>query len=423
MKKKIPYLTKAQLLRQKAEDLFKKKVSGVWTIYKESDILKLNHELSVHQIELEIQNAELIQAKEDMEAAVEKYTDLYDFAPTGYLTLSPEGQILGLNLCASKMLGKERQRFMKTMFGTYVNEDTKQKYYIFLKEIFKSTIEQSCEITIIKKDGSTTYVYLVGLASKDGKSCDISMIDITERKEAESKMNDFLNKLTTSNKELEDFVYIASHDLQEPLRMVTSFMQLLSIKYKDKLDKTADEYIHFAVEGAKRMYDLLNGLLAYSRIHAKGTAFVPVDTNLVMTNILKNFGLKIKERNAIINFDELPVLYADATQMTQLFQNLIENSLKFTTGTPRIYVSSKPYKDHYTFSVKDEGIGIDSQYFERIFKIFQRLAPEEYEGTGAGLAICKRIVERHGGKIWVESEIGEGSTFFFTILKNNQQSG
>jgi light-regulated signal transduction histidine kinase (bacteriophytochrome) len=205
--------------------------------------------------------------------------------------------------------------------------------------------------------------------------------------------------------------------------MVSSFMQLLSIKYKDKLDKTADDYIHFAVEGAKRMYDLLNGLLAYSRVQTKGTAFVQVDTNLVLNNILKNFAFKIKERNAIIEFDELPVLYADATQMTQLFQNLIENSLKFTTGTPRIYISSKSYKDHYAFSVKDEGIGIESQYFEKIFKIFQRLMPNDYEGTGTGLAICKRIVERHGGKIWVESEIGKGSTFFFTILKNNQQSG
>jgi signal transduction histidine kinase len=421
--KKKQHLTKAQLLRQKAEALLKKKISGIWTIYKESDVLKLNHELSVHQIELEIQNAELIMAKEDMEAAVEKYTDLYDFAPTGYLTLSQEGQILGLNLCASKMLGKERRRLMKNMFGTYVNEDTKQKFYTFLKEIFNSCIEQSCEITLIKKDISTTYVYLVGLASKDGKSCDISMIDITERKDAESKMNDLLNKLTTSNKELEDFAYVASHDLQEPLRMVTSFMQLLSNKYKGKLDDTADEYIHFAVEGAKRMHDLLNGLLAYSRVHTKGTAFVLVDMNLVMTNILQNFAFKIKERNAIIKFDELPVLYADSAQMTQLFQNLIENSLKFTTGTPRIHISSKFYNDQYTFSVKDEGIGIESHYFEKIFKIFQRILPDEYEGTGAGLAICKRIVERHGGKIWVESEIGKGSTFVFTILKKNQQSG
>jgi PAS domain S-box-containing protein len=421
--KKKQSLTKAQLLRQKAEDLLKKKISGVWTIYKESDILKLNHELSVHQIELEIQNAELIKAKEDMEAAVEKYTDLYDFAPTGYLTLSREGQILELNLYASKMLGKERRRLMKNMFGTYVNEDTKQNYYTFLKEIFNSSTEQSCEITIIKKDSSTTQVYLVGLASKGGESCDISMIDITERKDAESKMNDLLNKLTSSNKELEYFASVASHDLQEPLRMVTSFLQLLSIKYKDKLDKTADEYIHFAVEGAKRMYDLLNGLLAYSLVQTKGTAFVQVDTNLVMTNILKNFAFKIKEKNAIIEFDELPVLYADAAQMTQLFQNLIENSLKFTSGTPRIYISSKSYNDHYTFSVKDEGIGIESQYFEKIFRIFQRLLPDEYDGTGAGLAVCKRIVERHGGKIWVESEIGKGSTFVFTILKDNQQSG
>ena len=421
MKKQIKNLTEAEILRQEAEQHLKKLGSKERLLSYEPDILKLNHELAVHQIELENRNFELIKAKEDLEVLVEKYTDLYDFAPSGYLTLSREGQIIRLNLTAAKMLGKERKRLIKNLFGAFLTADTKQNFYHFRKEIFNSKSEQSCEVTLINKDKLPVYVYLIGLVSKEGRSCDISMIDISERKDAERRKDDLLNKLSISNKDLADFAYVASHDLQEPLRMVVSFLQLLSQKYKDNLDDNAHEYIQFAVDGAKRMYDLLNGLLAYSRVQRKGDAFMKVDTHHVLTNILNNFALNIEERSAIIKIDELPILYADETQMTQLFQNLIENCLKFSTKSPRIYISSKTDTDHYTFSIKDEGIGIESQYFERIFQIFQRLVPkEQYEGTGVGLAICKRIVERHGGKIWVESESGKGSTFFFTIPKNNK---
>lgn len=414
MRKQKNKLTEAENLRQKAEKIYREKASKVNTVPNESDIFKLYHELSVHQIELEIQNSELIRVKEDLEAA---YSDLYDFAPAGYLTLSKGGQIIRLNLSASTMIGKERSHLINSVFSSLITDDSKQTLNHFLKAIFNNNASQSCEVALFKKSKPHMYVYLVGVISKDGRSCDISMIDISERKDAERKMNDLINRLTTSNRELEEFAYVASHDLQEPLRMVTSFMQLLSMKYKDKLDDDAAEYIHYAVDGAKRMYDLLNALLAYSRIKTKGKAFMAVNTNNVLTCVLKNLSLKIEETSAIIKVDELPVLNADEVQMTQLFQNLIGNCLKFSTGTPHIYVSSKSNTDHYTFSIKDEGIGIESQYFERIFRIFQRLTPNEYDGTGVGLAICKRIVERHGGNIWVESKIGMGSTFFFTIPK------
>jgi PAS domain S-box-containing protein len=259
--------------------------------------------------------------------------------------------------------------------------------------------------------------------------------DITEAKKAEEKLKkayaemeeqvrlrtaelQALNvELQRSNMDLESFAYIASHDLQEPLRMVSSFTQLLQKQYQDKLDDNANEYINFAVDGSKRMYELLNGLLAYSRINTKGAAFTRVDLNRVLENVLGNLHLKITERNATIKSEKLPSVYADATQMNLLFQNLISNSIKFSPKPPRIYISFENQDDNYIFSVKDKGIGIESQYFERIFVIFQRLASREYEGTGLGLAICKRIVERHGGKIWVESEIGKGTTFTFTIPK------
>lgn len=420
MKKKIQDFSEAEILRQTAEELLIRQKSNISSNSPEHEIQKLNHELAVHQIELEIQNAELIKAKENLELAVEKYTDLYDFAPTGYLTLSKEGQITGLNLSASKMLGKERQRLIKNLFGTFVSDDTKQNYYHFLREIFNSQAEQSCEVTLSRKGNPPIYIYLVGLITKDTKRCNVSMIDISERKDAREKI-ELLNKVTASNKELADFAYIASHDLQEPLRMVTSFLQLLSVQYKDKLDDNAHEYIQFAVDGAKRMYDLINNLLAYSRVQTKGKPFEKVDTNLILKNVLNNLALSINERSAVIKYDELPEIYADETQLVQLFQNLIQNSIKFSTGNPCIYLSWTSNTDFYTFSITDEGIGIESKYFDRIFQIFQRLNPrEQYEGIGAGLAICKRIVERHGGKIWVESDPGNGSTFFFTIPRKSE---
>lgn len=415
------YLTDAQKLRQKAEDLVKKKSSKTKASNPDVDKVKLIHELQVHQIELELQNEELKLANYNEKLAANNYIELFDFTPACYYTLSKEGDILNLNYSGAQMLGKEPSRLKNSKFGFFVSNDTRPLFNVFLDKVFDSRMKQSCEVTILIDGKLPMYVYIIGLITWDGKTCNLNMIDITERREAEEKMKDLLNKVTTSNKELADFAYVASHDLQEPLRMVTSFTQLLEVHYSDKLDDRGREYMQFVVDGAKRMYLLLNGLLDYSRVQTKGKVFMQVDTNHVLTNVLKNLTLVINERNAEIKFDELPVIYADEIQMLQLFQNLIANSIKFSTEPPRIYISSKSDKDKYVISVKDEGIGIESQYFEKIFLIFQRLVPkEQYEGIGIGLSICKRIVERHSGKIWVESEIGKGSTFFFTIPKNHQ---
>ncbi len=269
--------------------------------------------------------------------------------------------------------------------------------------------------------GNSKYISTKGLVHKDENGNPVSItgicFDVTAMKGgAESAIMRLNEELLRSNRELESFAYVASHDLQEPLRMVTSFTQMLEKRYAGKLDQDAQDYIKFAVDGAKRMYDLINGLLSYSRVQTKGKEFSRVNMSKVLDKVTRNLSLRIKEQNAVIVKNDLPVLFADESQMIQLVQNLIENGIKFSRENPRIYFSSKPDGDHYIFSVRDEGMGIDPLYFERIFKIFQRLLPkEEYEGTGIGLAICKRIVERHDGKIWVESEPGKGSTFYFTI--------
>jgi len=224
-------------------------------------------------------------------------------------------------------------------------------------------------------------------------------------------------ELRQSNQELEQFAYVASHDLQEPLRMITGFTQLLAKQYGDRLDQKAKEYIGFAVDGAKRMQGLIEDLLTYSRVGSKGKAFVSTDCEAVLAKTLAGLHVGIQECDATVTHDPLPTVMGDELQLGQLFQNLLGNAIKYRNSeAPHVHVSCKQETEQWTFAVQDNGIGIEPQYRERIFQIFQRLhTREEYEGLGIGMAICKKIVERHGGQIWVESELGKGATFYFTM--------
>ena len=226
--------------------------------------------------------------------------------------------------------------------------------------------------------------------------------------------------MPVSNEELEQFAYISSHDLQEPLRMITSYLQLLQRRYQGNLDEKADKYIHFAIDGAARMQNLIIDLLEYSRVSTGNNELEIIDCEFILNQVLSDLKAVIKENNAIISHDPLPEVMADPTQMVQVFQNLILNGIKFHgEEAPKIHIAAEKKAIEWVFSVQDNGIGIDPQYSERIFEIFKRLnSREKYPGTGIGLAICKRIVERHGGRIWVESELGKGSTFYFTLPIN-----
>jgi signal transduction histidine kinase len=236
-------------------------------------------------------------------------------------------------------------------------------------------------------------------------------------RESEDRLRKANTDLSRSNRELEQFAYIASHDLQEPLRMVASYLQLIERRYKGRLDSNADEFIGYAVDGAVRMQRMINDLLAYSRVGTKGNAFAPVDANEVLGQAMADLRLKIRETNAAITYDPLPTVQADASQLVQVFQNLLSNSIKFRGETkPAIHVSAQRNEDAWQFSVRDNGIGFDPAYAEKIFIIFQRLHPVSvYPGSGIGLTICKKIIERHGGRIWAESEPGKGALFKFTI--------
>ncbi len=249
--------------------------------------------------------------------------------------------------------------------------------------------------------------------------------DISERIASEQAQKQLIDALAASNAELQQFAYVASHDLQEPLRMVASYVQLLEKRYGKMLDSDARDYIWFAADGASRMQTLINDLLEFSRVETQGKPFLPVDTNHILKTALANLEAAISDNGARVTSDPLPDVYADASQLTQVFQNLISNSLKFHKKEipPRIHVSAQQTAGEWLFSVADNGLGIDSRYSEHVFTIFKRLhGREEYPGTGIGLSICKRIVERHGGRIWFESTPGNGSTFFFTMpTKGNVQ--
>ena len=279
----------------------------------------------------------------------------------------------------------------------------------------------------IRKSGAIVWVDLsVALA------CDASGVpqyeialfdDITERKKAEAALREAHEELKRSNAELEQFAYVASHDLQEPLRMVSSYTQLLMRRYGDKLDGDAKDFTAFIVDGATRMKQLIEDLLAYSRVGTRDKNFKPVDAESSLKRALTNLRAAIQDSGATVTQDKLPTIPCDEVQLAQLFQNLIGNALKFRKPdvTPAVHVGAADQGAEWEFMVRDNGIGIEPQYFERIFMVFQRLHDKgEYPGTGIGLAIVKKVVERHGGRIWVQSQPGAGTTFHFTMPKERK---
>ncbi|HEX2960911.1 MAG TPA: ATP-binding protein, partial [Ignavibacteriales bacterium] len=251
----------------------------------------------------------------------------------------------------------------------------------------------------------------------------ITNVDISEIRHYQEKLQHTLLELERSNKELEQFAYIASHDLQEPMRMVASFTQLLAARYQGKLDEKADEYIAFALEGARRMQTLIRDLLKYARVTSRLKPFELLDCNEILYDVLSDLQLVIGESRAEITSDTLPVIMGDITQIRQLLQNLISNAIKFRgANRPEIHISAVCGQKDWAFSIRDNGIGIDPQFHERIFLLFQRLHErEKYPGTGIGLALCKKIIELHGGRIWLESEPGRGTTFYFSIPRIRQE--
>jgi light-regulated signal transduction histidine kinase (bacteriophytochrome) len=301
------------------------------------------------------------------------------------------------------------------------------------EELWNHPGRRSYESRITLPDGSAGHImgYKATVADSGGEVFGLigTIIDITERKrvetqlrEAHDELSSKVQELARSNEELRQFAYVASHDLQEPLRMISSFTELLGRRYSTSFDGEAKEFMAFIVDGAARMQQLIQDLLAYSRVGTRGGDFKPTDCAAALQSALINLRSAIESSGGTITSDSLPSVTADGSQLTQLFQNLIGNAIKFrSANAPRVHVGAREERHAWVLSITDNGIGIEPQYFERIFIMFQRLHGKgEYSGTGIGLAICKKIVERHGGRIWVESELGRGCRFCFTLPKQPQ---
>lgn len=593
-------------LRRRAERRLKKLLPGEAdsSSISPEDVQRTIHELQVHEIELQMQNEELRRAELELGADRDKYMDLFDFAPVGYLTLTLDGRIIEANKAGASLLGAEAAFLVKQPLTRFVHQDDRKVYLLYLRRIADSDTRETCEIRLVSREGSFFDAHLEGLAATDCKGgaghIRIAISDISDLKQtgeclhraarAQRSLNEFArmlvrareesallneacriivesggyrtawvgfavhdeaktvrpvayagfeaeylkkagitwdenqasgqgpmgevirsgktrilrddpdhaaleayeaetterghaslivlpllldaqvigglavwsssshaydgeevnlleqlaqdlsygisalrsraaqknaeealerqaDELARSNLELKQFAYVASHDLQEPLRNLISCVQLLERKFKEKLGPDADKFIGYAVDSATRMQALILDLLAYSRVGTVAKPFTPVDCEKVLKLSLANLRTTISESEALVTYDPMPQLMADDGQLVQLFQNLIGNAIKFRAGPQPIIHISAVEKDHeWLFSVADNGIGMQAEYLDRIFRIFQRLHTRaEYEGTGIGLAIVKKIVERHGGRIWVESEQGKGSTFYFTV--------
>jgi len=641
MKRKPRSSQRAKDLRKRAEAVVARKGRGTAPV-PEQDVQKLVNDLQVHQVELEMQNDELRRTRQALEAARDRFADLYDFAPLALVTLGLKGEIVEANLAAASLLGLERKELIHQKLSHFIPAEAQDGFTLYCRQVLHSDTRQTGELMLRSADGHLMTVRMEGIAAHDPTTyvdqCRLSLIDITERKESERRhdlasalaalfaekssvteylksvvelirqwsgsealgirlvneaqeipyeawagfepgfielenclslerdacccvraitqapeqqdralltaggsyrcddlhaftvrltppeearyrgncakfgfasvavvpipcrkgvlgaihladrrigrfppaMIEFVESLTPligeavrrfqaeaelakhrehledlvaqrtreleelnrqlrveagnrqvaeeamlraamalkrSNLDLEQFGYVASHDLQEPLRAVAGFVRLLEHRFPEKLDPKMREYIDGAAEGAARMERLIMDLLSYARLSTEARAFTPANLGAPLNAALRNLQFSILSAKAAVTHDPLPVVPVDESQMVQLFQNLIANALKFRSPqAPQIHIGARPEDSRWVCWVRDNGIGIEAQYFERIFQVFQRLhTRNKYPGTGIGLAICKKIVERHGGQIWVESQPGQGSTFYFSL--------
>jgi PAS domain S-box-containing protein len=363
-------------------------------------------------------------AEEHLAQMEGRYRGLLEAAPDAIVVVNQVGEIVLLNVQVEKQFGYRRDELLGQKVKNIIPEGFAERLIAdgtrTAAEALAQQIGTGIELIGRRKDGSEfpIEIMLSPLESPEGILVTAAIRNITERKRAEQHLVKTVAELNRSNDELQQFAYVASHDLQEPLRMVASYTQLLAERYKGRLDSDADEFIAYAVDGSNRMQVLIQDLLAYSRAGTNGKALRKISSDNALTEALANLRATIQESGAVVTHDSLPLITTDGTQLAQIFQNLVGNAIKYrSAAVPNVHISAvKNGGNEWIFSVRDNGLGIDPQYFDRIFVLFQRLHGQtEFKGTGIGLAICKKMLERLGGRIWVESQPEKGSTFHFAL--------
>jgi len=420
-------------LRKRAEEKLHERSAKLSRLSTE-DIKTLVEELGRYQIELEIQNEELRMAQEELETSRRKYADLYDFAPVGYFTFDAKGLIKEVNLTGIEMLGQNRSLLINKPFPLFLVSDDRNIFHVHLRNVMKSPDRQTCEIRLIGKKGSQVYVRMESIATAKGEDgavyCRSAVSDLAAQKKAEeqiSKLNmqlkQKIGQLEISNKDWEMFSHAVSHELRTPLFSIDGFSRMTLKKYADRLDVKGREYLTTIMEAAKQMGHLLDDLSAFSRASAIEIMAKPDRVNMkeIARRAYEELKPVIGSRNVRLEMKSLPFCHGDLSLLKQVFANLLSNAIKFTEPKEiaLLEVGSVENEDEIEFYVKDNGVGFDMEHRDKLFNIFQRLhSPDDFKGTGAGLAIVRMIVEKHGGRVRAESETGTGATFYFTLPAN-----
>ena len=440
-------------LREKAEALLKMKSAVTASAQSEIDTLKLIHELDVHQIELKLQNEELLLAKNKLEETAKNFTELFNFTPACYYKLSREGEIIDVNLSGAHMLGNEPYHLKNSRFGLFISDDTKPVFNLFLENVFSSRTKQSCEVSLLKDDNLIMYVYLIGLVNNNGEQCNINMIDITERRQAEENLKNMLNELTIANKkimfqneerkkrevelaiinkELEQliqlnheknlFISILGHDLRNQFTGLLGSSELLQGNIHLYNTAEIENFANQIYQSAQNAYNMLEDILMWAKTQSNKTTFNP--QKMIFEDLCKDtinlLTLIADTKGIAINYNKGTDLtfVADIEMLKTILRNLIHNAIKYTNRNGSIDIKAEKKKGTVTISVSDNGIGITPENLSKLFDISQfttTTGTAEEKGTGLGLLLCKEFVEIHGGRIWVKSEYDKGSFFSFTI--------
>ncbi len=410
-------------LRKKAEEILKNKLSKVNLAPTEADLLRLVHELEVHQIELELQNEELKLARERSESIAHKYTSLYDFAPIGYFTLSNEGKILELNLIGSKMLGNDRSFLKNKPFGRFIQDKNVPAFNQFLENAFKTKTKEAIDIMVMGIGYSPMYAQLTAIVDEEHENnCLLTVMDITDRKKTEIELEEVVRQLHILNSQKDMFFSIIAHDLKNPFNAIIGYSELLMMEVRLNEYKAVEEFAGIILDSSIRAMDLLGNLMQWAKSQTGRIIFDPkrMALNDVITEVTDMFDQIALQKDITIKkviSNEIEVL-ADKDMLATIIRNLISNAVKFAKpgGEITIYTVEEPKT--LTLAVKDYGVGIDKQDLEKLFRIdatFTSLGTKNEKGTGLGLVLCKEFVERHGGKIWAETEKGVGSTFYVSL--------
>ena len=415
-------------LRRRAEKMAHKKAE----VLSPEKTRKTLHELQVHQIELEMQNEEMRRAQVELDAARARYFDLYDLAPVSYCTVNEKGLILQANLTTSTLLGVPRGKLVKQLLTRFILKEDQDIFYLYRKKRLDTGEPQTCELRIVKKDGTVFWAHLTGAAAKDESGATVYrvvMSDITERKVAEEALEKYREhleelvrertiKLEASNKELEAFSFSASHDLRAPLRTIGGFSQALLEDCEDKLDIKGKDYLIRIKAATRRMADLIEDLLQLSRLTRAEMNIEKINLTRIARSVIDELQKSQPQRHVEIKIADGLEDTADSRLMRITLENLLGNAWKFTGKKAKAVIEFGFTKEgeKKVYFIRDNGAGFDMAYADKLFAPFQRLHnEEEFPGTGIGLALVRRIIHRHGGKVWTEGQTGKGATFYFSL--------